>query len=129
MNKFKKRMRCGISLFGLWGCQKKTDVTTLLYVVPATPEEYVADCFLKGFLHFSDKGDYVLDELGLNIYSVGHLLALRKRSTIRVRMVCPMRNYPKINLLMGSRLSSALTPGRLILLLALLVFGSTAIFF
>lgn len=70
MNKFKKRMRCGISLFGLWGCQKNPDVTTLLYVVPATPEEYVADCFSKGFLHFSDKGDYVLDEFGFE-----HLLS------------------------------------------------------
>lgn len=56
MNKFKKMMRCGISFFGLWGCKKKADVTIPLYVVPATPEDYVADCFSKGFLHFRIKG-------------------------------------------------------------------------
>ncbi len=64
MNKFKKRIRCGISLFELCGCQTKSHVSSLLYVVPATPDDYVADCFSKGFLHFSDKGDYVLDEFG-----------------------------------------------------------------
>lgn len=57
-------MRCAVSLFGLWGCQKKGNISTLLYTVPAKPEDYVANCFSKGVLYLSDKGDYVLDEFG-----------------------------------------------------------------